>query len=197
MEIRQLVIIEQETWREAGRALATPVRKAAACAVLANPYANRPAMDDLTKLVDLSVEAGTILSERALRALGDPNPSGYGKAAIMGTAGDREQGAAMIHVRLGLTMRRAIGRGLALIPGVEKMAGPSASVDLVFGGVDDSWAYDAMDAMEISIPGAPRPDEIVLIVGFASGGRPNARIKGAPAAQVQALVEELRGQETG
>lgn len=125
----------------------------------------------------------------------EAKPHAYGKAAIVGTAGDREHGAAMIHVRLGFAMRRGIGGGRALIPGVEKIAGPGAAIDLVFGGVEDAWDYDVMDAMEVSIPGAPRPDEIVLIVGFAAGGRPNARIKGASAEGVAKLVGRLRNDE--
>lgn len=190
MEIRQIIMIEHETCRQAGRPVDPPARKVAACAVIANPFAGRPAQDDLTTLVDLSAEVGTLLTERALRRL-DARPSAYGKAAIVGSAGDREHGAAMIHVRLGLAMRRGIGGGAALIPGVEKLANPGAAVDLVFGGVEDGWDYDAMDSMEISIPGAPKPDEIVLIVGFATG-RPNARIQGASAEQVARLVSSLR-----
>ena len=190
MEIRQIIMIEHETCRQTGRPVDPPARKVAACAVIANPFAGRPAQDDLTTLVDLSAEVGMLLTERALRRL-DARPSAYGKAAIVGSAGDREHGAAMIHVRLGLAMRRGIGGGAALIPGVEKLANPGAAVDLVFGGVEDGWDYDAMDSMEISIPGAPKPDEIVLIVGFATG-RPNARIQGASAEQVARLVSSLR-----
>lgn len=192
MEIRQLITIEHETWQEAGRAVTPPTRKVAACAVIANPLAGRPAQDDLSTLVDLSVEVGAILTERALRTLGDAQPRAYGKAVIVGNAGDREHGAAMIHVRLGLAMRRGVGRGLALIPGVKKVGGPGAAIDLVFGDIDDGWGYDTMDAMEVSVPDAPRSHEIVLIVGFAAGGRPNARIKGASQEQVAALVRDMR-----
>lgn len=193
MEIRRIVVIDDETLREGGRPVARVSRRAVACAVIANPFAGRPAQDDHTTLIDLSVEVGDILCKRALRALGDVRPTGYGKVAIVGLGGQREHGAAMIHVRLGLAMRASIGRGRALIPGVEKVGGPGARVDLVFGGIDDSWDYDQMDAMEISIPGAPAPEEIVLAVGFAGSGRANARTRGAPSAQVEELVRKLAG----
>lgn len=192
MKIRQIVVIDHETWSEAGRAVEPRTRKVAACAVIANPFAGRGAMEDLGELVDLSVEVGTILTERALRALGNATPTGYGKAVIVGDAGDREHGAAMIHARLGLAMRRGIRNGPALIPGTKKVAGPGAAIDLVFGGIDDSWNYDVMDAMQVAVEDAPRRDEIVLIVGFASGGRPNARIKGASPAQVADLLRRIR-----
>lgn len=190
MNIRQIVVIEHETRQHAGRRVDPPARKVAACAVIANPFAGRAAQDDLSALVDLSAEIGAMLTERALQRL-DAVPRAYGKAAIVGTAGEREHGAAMIHVRLGLAMRRGIGAGAALIPGVEKVAGPGAAIDLAFGGIDDGWDYDAMDSMEIAIPGTPQADEIVLIVAFGTG-RPNARICGASAAQVAELVATLR-----
>lgn len=190
MEIRQIIVIEHQTRLLAARPVDPPARKVAACAVIANPFAGRAAQDDLSALVDLSAEVGATLTERALQRL-DDRPRAYGKAAIVGIAGEREHGAAMIHVRLGLAMRRGIGAGAALIPGVEKVAGPGASIDLAFGGIDDGWDYDAMDSMEIAIPGAPQPDEIVLIVAFGTG-RPNARTRGASAAQVAELVGTFR-----
>lgn len=182
MEIRRIVVIEQETHREAGRPVDPATCQVAACAVLGNPFAGRGAQDDLEPLAALSVEAGSLLAERALQRLGRP-ATGYGKAAIVGTDGDREHGAAMIHVRLGLAMRRAAGGGPALIPGVEKVAGPGTPVDVVFGDLWEPWEYGTMDSMTVAVPGAPRADEIVLVVAFASGGRPNARVRGATAEQ--------------
>jgi hypothetical protein len=179
VEVRTIVVIDHETHREAGRPVDPPTRKIAACAVIKNPLAGREAQDDLSELIDLSVEVGALLTERALHTLGGLKPSAYGKAVIVGTAGDREHGAAMIHVKLGLAMRRGIGAGRALIPGTKKIGGPGAPIDLVFGDLDNPWHYDTMDAMEVSVPGAPKPDEIVLVVGLAAGGRANARVRGA------------------
>jgi hypothetical protein len=190
MDIRQIVVVDQEVRAEGGRAPAVPTRRVAAAAVLKNPFAGRPPVDDFGELVDLSVRCGELLSERALRALGGTRPVGYGKAALVGTDGDLEHGASMIHVRIGLAMRRAIRAGRALIPGNAKVGAPGAAIDIVFGGIDDAWDYDAMDTMTIAIPDAPRADEIVLAVAFLAGGRPNARIKGAPS---EAVAELVRG----
>jgi hypothetical protein len=88
-------------------------------------------------------------------------------------------------------MRTAIKAGRALIPGNAKLVGPGATLDIVLGGIDDGWDYDAMDTMEIRVPGAPGTDEIVLAVAFATG-RPNARIRGASEATVKDLVAKLR-----
>ena len=192
MSIRQTCLIVQEVFHERGRALATPCRRVAACAVLANPHAGQPAIDDFSTLVDLSVEVGTRLTNDALAALGDLAPRGYGKAALVGTDGDLEHGAAMIHVRIGLAMRRGAKGGPALIPGNAKVGAPGSSIDMIFGGIENGWDYDAMDSMTITIADAPRADEILLVVGFLGGTRPNARVKGASEAQVGELVRALR-----
>src|SRR5262249_54888080 len=149
-------------------------------------------IDDFTGLVDLSVRAGEVLTGRALAALAPLPPRGYGKAALVGTAGDLEHGASMIHVRLGLAMRQGAGGGPALIPGNAKVGAPGSPIDVIFGGLDDGWDYNAMDSMTVALPDAPRPDEILLVVAFLGGTRPNARIKGASQAQVEEAVRKIR-----
>src|ERR1051325_3159542 len=190
---RQITVISQDVLSEGGRVLATPCRRVAACGMLHNPHAGGAPIDEFSGLVDLSVRAGEVLTERALAALKPLAPRGYGKAALVGTAGDLEHGASMIHVRLGLAMRQGAGGGPALIPGNAKVGAAGSPIDVIFGGLDDSWDYDAMDSMTVALPDAPRPDEILLVVAFLGGTRPNARIKGASQAQVEEVVRRLRG----
>ena len=195
MKFRQITVIAQEVLSEGGRELGTPAKRVAACGVLRNPYAGKAPIDDFSELVDLSVKAGEVLTRRALAALAPLTPRGYGKAALVGTAGDLEHGASMIHVRLGLAMREGAGGGPALIPGNAKLGGPGATVDVIFGGIEDAWDYDAMDSMTVSIADAPRADELLLVVAFLGGTRPNARIKGASPAQVEELVRRIRAKQ--
>jgi Amino acid synthesis len=196
MKFRQITVISQDILSEGGRELSTPCKRVAACGVLLNPYAGQPPLDDFSALASLSVEAGEVLTARALAALAPFKPRGYGKAALVGTAGDLEHGACMIHTRLGLAMRQGAGGGPALIPGNAKLGGPGAPIDIIFGGLDDAWDYDAMDTMTVSIADAPKPDEILLAVAFLGGTRPNARIKGASPAQVEELVRRIRGEQS-
>lgn len=191
MQLRQISVIVQDVLEEGGRVLTTPTRRVAACGVVTNPLAGQPATDDFSALVDLSVEAGEVLTERALAALGDLAPRAYGKAALVGADGDLEHGAAMIHVRVGLPMRRQAGGGPALIPGNAKVAAMGAPVDIIFGGLEDSWDYDAMDSMTVCLPDAPKPHELMLAIAFLGGTRPNARIKGNPPEQVTAFLATL------
>ena len=195
MAFRQILLIDQEVRSDGGRELSSPTRRVAAAAVLENPFAGRLGVQDLSELVELSVKAGEMLTARALGALGSRKPCGYGKAALVGTSGELEHGAAMIHVRLGLAMRRGARGGPALIPGNAKVGAPGTPIDVVFGGIEDAWDYDAMDTLQVSVPDAPRAHEIVLVVAFLAGGRPNARIKGASQAEVNELVRRIRSED--
>lgn len=192
MNIRQIYLFDQQIMSEAGRAVSTTTRRVAAAAVLLNPYAGLPAIDDFADLAELSYRVGEVLTARALSALGNFRPVGYSKCALVGTEGDLEHGACMIHMRIGAAMRRGAGGGPALIPGNAKVAGTGAQVDLIFGGLEDGWAYDPMDTMTISIADAPRHNEILLAVAFLAGGRPNARVAGASQEAVARLVSDMR-----
>lgn len=191
MQIRDITIIEQETPHRAGPLVGTSTRRVAACVTLANPWAGQ-LLADHAPVVDLSVEVGRMLATRAVERLGSVAPVAFSKGVIVGTNGDLEQGAAMIHVRIGLPMREAIKAGYALIPGNAKVGVAGTPIDLAFGGIDDGWNYDAMDTMTVAVPGSPRPDEFLLIVAYA-GPRPGARITGNPPERVRALVDRLKG----
>src|ERR1019366_633970 len=105
-----------------------------------------------------------------------PNPAiAYGKAAIVGSFGDIEHAAAILHPRMGKPMREAIGGGLAIIPSNVKIGGPGAEIDVPLGHKDDVFSFDQIDTFTLMVPNAPRPDEIVVIVVLSDGGRPRPR----------------------
>jgi hypothetical protein len=49
-----------------------------------------------------------------------------------------------------------------------------------------------MDSMTVSVADSPRADEVLLVVAFLGGTRPNARIEGASPAQVADVVRRMR-----
>jgi len=174
MEIRRVVIVKDTVHAEGGLPASGLVTRVAACAVIANPSAGR-AMDDLSELIGFGAELGEMLTREALTSLQKPVVS-YGKAAIIGVAGDIEHGAAILHPKMGKPMRDAIGGGQALIPSNVKIGAAGASIDVPLGHKDDAWSFDEIDTLGVTISGAPRPDEIVVIVAFADGGRPRPRV---------------------
>jgi hypothetical protein len=86
-----------------------------------------------------------------------------------------EHGAAIIHPKLGKPMREAIGGGAAIIPSNAKVAAAGTPIDVPIGHKDDVWSFDHFDTMTVVVPDAPRPDEIVVVMAVADGGRPRPR----------------------
>jgi amino acid synthesis protein len=174
MDIRRTLVIKDIVNFEGGAPAIVPVTRIAACAVIANPLAGI-VTDDLGELVSFGAELGAYLVRTAIDILQMPAIS-YGKAAIVGTSGDIEHAAAIIHPRMGKPMRDAIGGGQAIIPSNVKVAAAGTAIDVPLGHKDDVWSFDEIDTMTIMIPGAPRPDEIVVIAALANSGRPRPRV---------------------
>jgi hypothetical protein len=174
MDLRRLLIIKDCVHSEAGLPAERPVTRVAVCAVIGNPLAGQAA-HDLSSLIPFGAALGEQLSKEALALVTAPVVS-YGKAAIIGTGGDIEHGAAIIHPQMGKPMRAAIGGGKALIPSNVKLGAAGASIDVPLGHKDDPWSFDEIDTFTVVVPGAPRPDEIVIVLAFADGGRPRPRV---------------------
>ena len=190
MDIRKTLVLIEEINSEYAAPANPPLRRVAIAAVLKNPLAGEAAGADLKPLIDYSLELGVSLTKTALAALGSRPAQlrSYTKAAVVGIGGDLEHGAAMIHPRLGMAMRRTIERGRVIIPGHAKVGPPGTAVDLLYGPLDAGWDLDAFDSTPVLIHDAPRPDEIVLWIGYAAGPRVNARSKGPDQKEVDALI---------
>jgi len=179
LKIRKFVTVVDETLTEMGQAVAPPVRRAAALAVIENPFANRY-VEDLTPLIDMGEELGKILSERAVAALGidGGRAEGYGKAALVGADGEMEHAAALLHPKMGTPVRKTLEKGAALIPSSKKRGGPGAELDIPLGHKDAAYVRSHFDGMQVSVTDAPRANEIVVAVAVTTGGRPLPRVGG-------------------
>lgn len=177
--IRKIALLREQAFAEMGREGARPIVRAVAMIAIANPFAGRFAAD----LTDL-VEAGAALAARVapdLLGLLDGPAISYGKGAIVGTAGEIEHGHALLHPKMGAPLRAAIGGGAALIPSAAKIGAPGAALDLPLGHKDDAWSRGHFDAITVSLGDAPRPEEILVVIALADGGRLLHRIgEGAP-----------------
>jgi hypothetical protein len=174
--IRKLVTVVEETLSEGGREVRRPIRRAAAVAAIENPFAGR-FVEDLTPLIEAGEELGALLAKKATEALGAPAES-YGKAAIVGEAGELEHAAALLHPKLGAPLRAAVGGGKAIIPSAKKSGGPGTAIDVPLHFKDAAFVRTHYDAMEVRLPDAPRADEIVLAIVVTDGGRPHPRVGG-------------------
>jgi Amino acid synthesis len=184
--IRKLATFVEETRKEMGRAIDPPTRRAAAVAVIENPCAEQY-VEDLSELVAIGEELGELLTQRALAALGIPGPSAesYGKAAAVGENGEIEHAAAILHPKLGTPVRRALGKGAALIPSSKKRGGMGVVLDIPLGHKDAAYVRSHFDGMEIRINDAPRANEIMVAIAITNSGRPLARVGGLTKDQIK------------
>jgi hypothetical protein len=178
LSIRKTLLLRDAPISELGKAAARPVVRIAALAVIGNPYAGRY-VEDLSELFEAGRALGEQLMPELVRLLSGPAVS-YGKGAIVGTGGEFEHGAACIHPMLGKPMRAAIGGGKAVIPSNVKVAPAGTSLDVPLGHKDEPWSFDHFDTLTVSVPDAPRADEIVVILALADGGRLLPRCGSAP-----------------
>ena len=130
-------------------------------------------------LFDIGGDVGTQLMSAVMSRLQRPVES-YGKAAIVGVAGEFEHGGACIHPKLGKRMRSAIGGGKAVISSNVKVAAAGASIDVPLGHKDEPWSFDHFDTLTVCVADAPRPNEIVIVVAVADGGRLSPRCGDGP-----------------
>jgi hypothetical protein len=185
-KIRKIAVFLEETHTEMGRAVNPPTRRAAAAAVIENPYAGKY-VEDLTELMDVGAELGELLTQKAVAALSIPGHTveSYGKAAAVGENGELEHAAAVLHPKLGAPVRRVLGRGAALIPSSKKRGTCGLTLDIPLGHKDAAYVRSHFDGMEICINDAPRPDEILVAIAVTDSGRPLPRVGGLTKSEIK------------
>src|SRR3982075_1849755 len=188
-KVRKIATFVEETRSEMGRTIDPPARRAAAVAVIENPYAGKYA-EDLTELMLIGEELGELLTLRAVAALGIPATSveSYGKAAAVGENGEIENAAAILHPKLGAPVRKVLGKGAALIPSSKKRGGMGVALDVPLGHKDAAFVRSHFDGMEVRINDAPRANEIMIAIAVTDSGRPLARVGGL-------TVVEIKGED--
>jgi len=179
MKVRKYVTIIEETIMESGKEVSPSHRKVASIAVVKNPAAGKY-VENLDELIKIGAKMGTELTERAIKTLGIKKEQihSFGKAVIVGTQGELEHAAAIMHPQLGQTMRKVLNAGKAIIPSAKKVAGPGTTIDIPLHYKDEMKVRSHYDAMEVKVVDAPRSDELLIAVAFTDSGRPLARVGG-------------------
>ena len=178
MHVRKLFTMVEETMSEMGREANEPLKKVAVVAVVKNPLAGSSYVEDLSALTEASTAIGQRISAMAMAALAPFAPDSYGKAALIGTAGEQEHGVAMLTTVYGNAMREAVGGGAAWISSFTKRAAPGQAIDIPLAHKDALYVRSHYDGMTILVPDAPLEDEIAVICCIANRGRLNHRVGG-------------------
>ncbi len=185
IQVREVFTQVEEIFHEFGPPAAKPLKRGAVCAVLTNPFAGRyepnimPMMEALNPL-------GLEMSRRLLAALGVDRREieGYGKGAIVGSAGELEHGA-LWHVPGGYAMREVLGGAKAIVPSAKKVGAPGTKLDVPITHINASYVRSHFDAMEIYVPGAPASDELVYVLVMTTGARVHERVGGLRASEIK------------
>ena len=185
IQVRAVFTQVEEIFHEFGPPAARPLKRGAVCAVLTNPFAGRyepnilPMMEALNPL-------GLDMSRRLIAALGvSPREiEGYGKGAIIGSAGELEHGA-LWHVPGGYAMREVLGGAKAIVPSAKKVGAPSTKLDVPITHIHASYVRSHFDAMEVYVPGAPAADELIYVLVMTTGARVHERVGGLRAAEIK------------
>ena len=186
MEVRKIVTFAEETFSEAGHAANPSLRKVAVVAVLKNPFAGRY-VEDLAPLTEASLTLGRRISSIAIAAMNGLPVQSYGKAGLVGLAGEQEHAVAMLTTVYGNVMREAAGGGKAWISSITKRVPPGETIDIPLAHKDALYVRSHYDGITLTLHDAPLPDEIAIIVAFANRERVNHRVGGLAVQEIKGL----------
>jgi hypothetical protein len=185
IEIRRILTQIEEIRHEGGPPPGELLKRGAIAIVMKNPYAGHYEPDIMPMMEALN-PVGLEMARRLVAALtGDPKKiQSYGKGAIVGSAGELEHGA-LWHVPGGYAMREVLGGAKAIVPSAKKLGAPGTRLDVPITHINASYVRSHFDAMEVGVTGAPKADEIVLVLVMTTGGRVHARVGGLKASEIK------------
>jgi len=184
LDIRRLLSFTDHKEVEAGHRHDQPLRRVAAVAIVANPYAGRY-VEDLSDAIAASVEVGAVLAKLAVEAMGSYKVESYGKGGVVGLGGELEHANAMLTTTFATPLREAVGGAEAWIPSFTKLAAPGCLIDVPLAHKDALYVRSHYDGVSVTLPpDAPAADEVALIVCLANRGRLNARVGGLNARDI-------------
>lgn len=186
MQIKRTLTFVDETASEAGQPIDPPLRKVAVAAILDNPFAGR-FEPELSKLTEASADVGRHICAIAVAMLAPYSAESYGKAALIGTNGEQEHGVSMLTTVFGNVMREAAGGGKAWISSFTKRVAACATLDIPLAHKDALYVRSHYDGITITLPDAPRPDELAIICAYSNRGRPNHRVGGLAAKDIKGV----------
>ncbi len=187
LDIRRIATVADERFEAAGQRADVPLRRGAVIAVVANSAAGRW-VEDLGDMIAGSARLGEVMAARLATIFDVTDVQSYGKAAVVGVAGEQEHGNALVSTVFATPFRTIIGGGAAWISSVTKVAPPGGFVDVPMNHKDEVYVRSHYDAMTIGLADAPLPDEIAVIFVVANRGRLNARVGGLTHEEVAARM---------
>lgn len=176
IKIRKRSLTIETTFHEGGPVSDQPLKLAAACAVIENPYAGRHEPDLMPFMAELRT-LGTLLAQELVDTLGKDKIEVYSKAAIVGVNGEMEHGAVW-HEAGGWAMRAVLGEPKAMVPANKAVAVAGYRLMVPVHYIHASYVRSHFNSIEVGIQDAPRPNEILFALVMGTGGRVHSRLGG-------------------
>ena len=171
---------------ESGQMAKEPVERFAIAAAIKNPHAGSFG-EDLSDVVRQSVSLGKEFGRR-LMLLAQKQPiQSYGKACLVGLAGEYEHGNAFLTTEFANPIRDAIGGAKAWIPSTGKRGTSGDTIDVPLAHKDALYVRSHYDTLSLSFGDAPAIDEVLIVFAAATGGRVHARLGGLDADQIEGM----------
>lgn len=176
--VRKVVVTVEEVLLEGGASPAVPARRAAVAVVIANPWARTtPAADLGPAVACIAPELARIVTERLCAALGQAETvEAFGKAAIVGTAGELEHAAALIHTPYFGNLVREYLQGESIICFADTRADAGAALVIPMWHKRAAATRSHYQTITARVSDAPRAEEIVVMAAASTGPRPHPRI---------------------
>ncbi|MGB7244216.1 MAG: amino acid synthesis family protein [Sulfitobacter sp.] len=180
--VRKSFVSIEEIFHEGGPVAKTPLVRGIVGSVIQNPYAGRY-VDDIVDFIDDLKPLGMKMAQDLIAALGGDASKieGYGKACIVGEAGEVEHGA-LWHAPGGYSMRENLPASQAIVPSTKKVGGPGARIDVPVTHSNASYVRSHFDAIEVGLNDSPKADEMLVILVMTTGPRIHNRAGGLAAA---------------
>ena len=142
-----------------------------------NPWAGRFVDDLKPEIMAFGPVLGAMLTERMIALAGSGAAiEAYGKAAVVGVDGEVEHASGLIHtLRFGNHYREAVG-AKSYLAFTNTRGGPNAPIMVPLMDKNDAGRRSHYLTIQFAKPDAPRSDEIVVVLGGATSGRPHHRI---------------------
>ncbi|EMF57027.1 MULTISPECIES: amino acid synthesis family protein [Streptomyces] len=176
--LRKLVLYRDIVLTEAGKAPAHPTRRASIAAVIRNPWLGTgPSAELSVEQNRVAPVLARLLTDRLVASLGGADEiEAFGKAAIVGAAGEIEHAGALIHTPYFGNLVREFLQGESVICFADTRAEAGETLVVPLWHKTRASTRSHYQTISARVSDAPRADEIVVIAAASTGPRPHPRI---------------------
>jgi hypothetical protein len=176
--VRKVFVLTEEILRDGSGALAASVTRAAAAAVIRNPWSGSSVSTDLAPETErIAPVLAKVLTDRLTAALGGAGEiEAFGKSAVVGLKGEVEHAAALIHTPYFGNLVREFLEGTSILSFSDDRAEPGTTIAVPMWHKEAASTRSHYQTLTLNLSDAPHPDEIIVVAAASTGSRPHPRI---------------------